>query len=180
MVYLLHNRDRIFSRQERPDTLREGKVVTESALSNCIKAARHAVGDNGHSLQHIATFHRRGYRFGGPVADEKILRDSALANDEAAWIAEVMGEDIGMLLARIPGFLVLSRNTTSQYRGREPGADYVVEGSAWTIDGKLRAAVRLPESARPEPARKSGVTFQGTRCADPIQIPPVPVAGPCV
>lgn len=77
-------------------------------------------------------------------------------NDEVAWIAEVLGEDIGIQLARIPGFLVLSRNTSAHYRnreicidqiGRELGADYVVEGSVWAIDGNLRVVVQLLETA---------------------------------
>lgn len=42
-------------------------------------------------------------------------------NDVIAWTAEVLGEDIGIQLARIPGFLVVSRNSTERYRRREVG-----------------------------------------------------------
>jgi len=77
------------------------------------------------------------------------------SSDEIAWIAEVLGEDIGMQLAHIPGFLVLSSNTTAYYRrreisidqvGRELDADYVVEGSVWNIAGNLRVSVQLLET----------------------------------
>ena len=74
---------------------------------------------------------------------------------EIAWLAEVLGEDISIQLAHIPGFIVLSRNTTSQYRqreftmqqiGEELGADYIVEGSVWSIGGNLRVGVQLLET----------------------------------
>lgn len=63
LVYLAQHRDRIVTRQELLDALWAGKVVTESTLSSCIKAARQAVGDSGEEQNCIATIHRRGYRF---------------------------------------------------------------------------------------------------------------------
>lgn len=63
MVYLVQHRDRIVSRQELLDALWPGKVVSESALTSCIKAARRAVGDDGEAQWCIATAQRRGYRF---------------------------------------------------------------------------------------------------------------------
>ena len=77
-------------------------------------------------------------------------------NDTIAWIADVMSEDISIQLARIPGFLVVSRNSTARYRGREVGirqiglelgTDYVVEGSVWESGNRLRVAVQLLETA---------------------------------
>ncbi len=77
-------------------------------------------------------------------------------NDAIAWIAEVMGEDISIQLARIPGFLVVSRNSTACYRGREVGirqigrelgTGYVVEGSVWESGDRLRVSVQLLETA---------------------------------
>jgi len=76
-------------------------------------------------------------------------------NDEVAWIADVLGEDIGIQLARIRGFMVLSRNSSSYYRGREISIDqvgrelgvgYVIEGSVWTIGEDLRVGVQLLET----------------------------------
>lgn len=77
-------------------------------------------------------------------------------SDEIAWMAEVFGEDIGIQLARIPGYLVLSKNTSAHYRlrehsiyqiGQELGADYVIEGSVWTMGDKLRVSIQLMETA---------------------------------
>lgn len=63
IVYLAQHRDRIVSQQELFDTLWTGKVVTESSLRSCIKAARQAVGDSGNTQSCIATIRHRGYRF---------------------------------------------------------------------------------------------------------------------
>ncbi|MCG6860699.1 MAG: winged helix-turn-helix domain-containing protein [Chromatiaceae bacterium] len=76
-------------------------------------------------------------------------------NENVAWIADVVGEDISIQLARIPGFLVVSRNSTAQYRGRELSirqigqeldADYLVEGSVWETGNRLRVSVQLLET----------------------------------
>jgi TolB-like protein/Tfp pilus assembly protein PilF len=69
LVYLARHRDRIVPRQELLDALWTGKVVSESALSSCVKAARQAVGDSGEEQGCIATIQRRGYRFVAPAQE---------------------------------------------------------------------------------------------------------------
>ncbi|MEQ5814120.1 winged helix-turn-helix domain-containing protein [Marinobacter sp. NFXS11] len=80
----------------------------------------------------------------------------AVGVDQIAWIAEVLCEDISIHLARIPGFFVLSRNTTFQYRHREVSiqqiareldVDYVIEGSVWPKGDNLRVGVQLLDAA---------------------------------
>jgi TolB-like protein/Tfp pilus assembly protein PilF len=71
LAYLAQHRERIITRQELMDTLWAGKVVSESTLATCIKAARKAVGDNGEEQVCIATVHRRGYRFVAPVEERE-------------------------------------------------------------------------------------------------------------
>ncbi|MBI5891471.1 MAG: winged helix-turn-helix domain-containing protein [Nitrosomonadales bacterium] len=185
LVYLAQHRDRVVSHRELLDALWVGKVVSESTLSSCVKAARQAVGDSGEEQNCIATVHRRGYRFVAAVEERAAVakptegglgapaerraaphRDRpSLAvlpfshnpgNDAIAWTAQVLGEDISILLARIPGFLVISRNSTAYYRGREYSIgqvgreldiDYVVEGSVWETDNRLRISVQLLETS---------------------------------
>jgi TolB-like protein len=185
LVYLAQHRDRIVTRQELLDELWAGKVVTESTLSSCIKAARQAVGDSGEAQNCIATIHRRGYRFVSPVEQREAVTGNDGAepgshtsrpptpqqdrptlavlpfshnpgNDAIAWTAQILSEDISIRLARIPGFLVISRNSTAYYRGREYsisqvgrelGTSYVVEGSVWESDKLLRVSVQLLETA---------------------------------
>jgi adenylate cyclase len=95
----------------------------------------------------------------GPHPDRPSLAvlpfSHSLGNDAIAWTAEVLGEDIGIQLARIPGFLVVSRNSTERYRGREVGIgqireelgiDYLVQGSVWEMGNRLRVSVQLLET----------------------------------
>lgn len=84
LVYLAQHRERIVTRQELLDKLWAGKVVTESTLSSCIKAARQAVGDSGEEQHCIATIHRRGYRFVSPVQE----REQSPANRVASTPAQ--------------------------------------------------------------------------------------------
>lgn len=184
LVYLAQHRDRIVSRQQLLDELWAGKVVTESTLSSCVKAARRAVGDSGQAQNCIATYNQRGYRFVAEVEESNrgavhetngatglssrqltshdrptlAVLPFARADDNAAlvWTADVLSEDISTQLARIPGFLVISRNSTGYYRGRdinigqigrELGADYVIEGSIWETDKRLRVSVQLSQVA---------------------------------
>lgn len=75
--------------------------------------------------------------------------------NETDWLAEMLTEDITIRLARIPGFLVVSRNTTSslvdkeisiQQMGKELGTRYIIQGSLWDADGTLRVSVQLMET----------------------------------
>lgn len=77
LAYLVRHRDRVVPREELLDALWPGKVVSESALSSCVKAARHALGDSGDAQSCIATAHRRGYRFVAPVAQRRPAQDAA-------------------------------------------------------------------------------------------------------
>ena len=70
LLYLLQHRGRVVSRQELLDAIWPGKVISESTLSSGIKAARHAIGDDGVNQACIATLQRRGYRFVAPVSEQ--------------------------------------------------------------------------------------------------------------
>ncbi len=63
IVYLVENRDRLLTRQELFDQIWAGKVVSDTTLSNHIKSARKALGDDGQRQQVIKTVHGRGYQF---------------------------------------------------------------------------------------------------------------------
>src|SRR4051812_47176079 len=69
LVFLLHNRDRIVSKDEILDAVWDGRIVSEAALSSRINAARKAVGDTGNEQAVIRTFHKRGFRFVSEVVE---------------------------------------------------------------------------------------------------------------
>jgi predicted ATPase/DNA-binding winged helix-turn-helix (wHTH) protein len=63
LAYLVSHRDRVVSKEELLDEVWGDRFVSVSALTSRIKAARRAVGDDGHRQAVIRTVHGRGYRF---------------------------------------------------------------------------------------------------------------------
>ncbi len=180
LAYLAQHRNRIVSRRELLDELWAHKVVTDSTLNCCVKEARQAVGDNARTQKVIATFNRRGYRFVAPVEVNEPVTEPKFdgmftylhkhypdrpslavlpfsfndGQDSVSWVADMLSRDISIQLARIPGFIVLSRNSAASYKGaaassgqigQELGADYIVDGSVWELGKSLRISVQLHE-----------------------------------
>jgi TolB-like protein/Flp pilus assembly protein TadD len=69
LVHLVRNRDRIVSKDELIDTIWQGRIVSEAALSSRINAARRALGDSGNEQNFIRTLHKRGFRFVAELDD---------------------------------------------------------------------------------------------------------------
>jgi len=67
IVHLVRNRDRIVSKDELIETIWNGRIISEAALSSRINGARRALGDNGSDQAMIRTLHKRGFRFVGDV-----------------------------------------------------------------------------------------------------------------
>ena len=59
LTFLIRNRDRIVSKDEILDTIWDGRIVSEAALSSRINAARKAIGDSGNDQIFIRTFQAR-------------------------------------------------------------------------------------------------------------------------
>jgi TolB-like protein len=69
LLHLVRNRERIVSKDELIETVWNGRIVSEAALSSRINAARKAIGDSGNDQLFIRTLHKRGFRFVGAVTD---------------------------------------------------------------------------------------------------------------
>jgi DNA-binding winged helix-turn-helix (wHTH) protein len=69
LLYLLHNRDRVVTKDDLLQAVWGGRIVSESALTTRLNAARKAIGDSGEEQQLIRTLPRRGFRFIGRVAE---------------------------------------------------------------------------------------------------------------
>src|SRR5215831_3900414 len=67
IVHLVRNHDRIVSKDELIETIWNGRIISEAALSSRVNAARRALGDNGNDQSLIRTQHKRGFRFVGHV-----------------------------------------------------------------------------------------------------------------
>lgn len=63
ILYLIKHRDRIVSRDELFEKIWAGRSVSDTSLSNHIKSARKALGDNGDLQGVIKTVRSRGYQF---------------------------------------------------------------------------------------------------------------------
>src|SRR6266513_5454765 len=70
LLYLILNRERVVSKDDMIATVWKGRIVSESALTSRLTAARHAVGDSGEQQRLIRTFPRKGHRFVGTVREE--------------------------------------------------------------------------------------------------------------
>jgi DNA-binding winged helix-turn-helix (wHTH) protein len=68
LLHLVRHRERIVSKNELIETIWNGRIVSEAALSSRIKAARKAIGDNGNDQMFIRTLHKRGFRFVGAAS----------------------------------------------------------------------------------------------------------------
>ena len=82
--------------------------------------------------------------------------DSLSDSRDYEYLADGMTEDIITLLARIPSFFVIARNSSFSYKGkqrdirqvgRELGVRYVVEGSLRPVGDRLRVTIQLIETA---------------------------------
>jgi DNA-binding winged helix-turn-helix (wHTH) protein/alpha-beta hydrolase superfamily lysophospholipase len=71
ILHLIRNRDRVVSKDDLLENVWDGRIVSESTLSNRINAARRALGDSGEQQQYIKTIARRGLRFIGEVREEQ-------------------------------------------------------------------------------------------------------------
>ncbi len=77
LVLLVQNPDRIVTRDEIIERVWKGRIVSDTAISSRIKAARRAIGDDGKAQGLIRTIHRRGLRFVGDVVIEGAVSSSA-------------------------------------------------------------------------------------------------------
>jgi DNA-binding winged helix-turn-helix (wHTH) protein len=70
LLHVIRNRDRMVSKDDLLAAVWNGRIVSESTVSQRINAARRAIGDSGEQQKFIRTVARRGIRFVGEVRDE--------------------------------------------------------------------------------------------------------------
>ena len=71
LAYMIRNRERVVSKDDLVAAIWDGRIVSDSALTTCINAARHAIGDSGDAQRLIKTLPRKGIRFVGVVREGK-------------------------------------------------------------------------------------------------------------
>src|SRR5215813_6338168 len=169
--YLVENRERTVTKEELFKAIWQERIVSESALSSRIKAARQAVSDTGSEQRIIRTLHGRGFRF---VAEVEIGNGERRAPDRSAvqpgasiavlpfvnmsgdpeqeYFSDGISEDLITDLSRISGLFVPARNSTFGYKGvavklqqvcQELGVRHLLEGSVRKAGGRVRIVAQL-------------------------------------
>jgi pimeloyl-ACP methyl ester carboxylesterase/DNA-binding winged helix-turn-helix (wHTH) protein len=92
LVFLIHNRDRVVTKDDLLETIWQGRIVSESTLTSRINAARRAVGDSGADQILIKTFARKGFRFVGAVTEHERPVPKASAGQVQAAAARMYQE----------------------------------------------------------------------------------------
>jgi TolB-like protein len=147
LVYLIAHRDRVVCKDDLLVSIWDGRIVSESALSTRINAARSAIGDNGEEQRLIKTLPRIGVRFIGEVREERVPAHVAVADvpaetwnpplplpdrpsiavlpfinmsgeSEQDYFADGMAEEIITALSRCSWLFVIARNSSFTYRSR--------------------------------------------------------------
>lgn len=168
LVHLVRNRDRVVSKDELIEAVWGGRIVSDSAVTTRLNAARKAIGDDGASQRLIRTVPRRGIHFIGEVREVSapaaatgrelapvaaipltlpdkpsiaVLPFANLGGDaEQDYFAEGMVEDIITNLARLRWLFVIARNSTFTYKGRAVDIRRVAEelGVRYVLEGSVR------------------------------------------
>lgn len=125
LEFLIRNRERVVSRDEIFRAIWNHRLVSESALSTRINAAREAIGDNGLEQRLIRTLRHKGLHFVGAVREEKKSAPTLLS-----------GQTPALSLADRPGIAVLPFVNV----GGDPKHEYMADGMAGELITALSKA----------------------------------------
>ena len=165
LSYLILNRERVVSRDDLIASIWAGRIVSESALTTRINAARSAIGDNGQDQRLIKTLLRKGIRFVGAVHEEQgqdrataqagarlaltvpdrpsiaVLPFPNMGGDpEQEYFADGMTEEVITALSRCAGLFVIARNSSFTYKGKAVDVRQVGRelGVRYVLEGSVR------------------------------------------
>jgi TolB-like protein len=165
LVYLLRNRDRVVSKDDLINGVWGGRIVSDSALTTRLNAARKAVDDSGAAQRVIRTVPRRGVRFIGEVSEDGepaarvpvapaateppiaprlsiiVLPFVNLSNDpQQQYFADGITGDLTTDMSRIPDMLVISRNTAFTYRDKPVDTKQIGRelGVRYVLEGEVQ------------------------------------------
>jgi TolB-like protein len=145
--YLIRNRERVVSKEELINTVWNGRIVSDAALTTRLNAARSAIADTGEQRL-IKTLPRKGLRFVGTVQEVQrpaiapvssaaqngdtaqrplspprlsivVLPFANLSGDpEQDYFVDGVTESLTTDLSRISGSFVIGRHTAFAYKGK--------------------------------------------------------------
>jgi adenylate cyclase len=145
--YLIRNREHVVSKDDLIEAVWKGRIVSETALTTRLNAARTALGDNGEEQRLIKTLPRKGFRFVGSVREAEapaaatapenqqeppkpaltlpnkpsiaVLPFTNLSSDpEQEYFADGIADDVLTTLSKIQELLVISRYSSFVFKGQ--------------------------------------------------------------
>ncbi len=170
LVYLVEHRDRVVGKDDLLQAVWGGRIVSDSALTARINAARRALGDDGERQRLIRTLPRKGVRFVAEITEMPDVTHSRFAaapgaaglgpslalpdkpsiavlpfvnigdDPEQEHFAAGMVEEIITALCRMRWLFVIARNSSSAYKGQTVDARKV--GQELGVRYVLGGAVR--------------------------------------
>jgi TolB-like protein len=166
--YLIRNRERVVSRDDLINVIWNGRCVSDAALTTRLNVARNTIGDSGEQQRLIKTLPRKGFRFIGPVREERgkaaldpddrteperlllpdipsiaVLPFENMSGDpEQEYFADGMVEEIITALARSKRLFVIARNSSFTFKGKAVDVKEVGRrlGVRYVLEGSVRKA----------------------------------------
>jgi len=140
IVYLLRNRERVVSRDDLIAGVWGGRIVSDSAVTTRINAARRALGDSGAAQTIIRTVPRKGVRFIANVSEDVaealpapvvaepqppfakpsilVLPFRNISDDPSQdYVTDAVTHDLTVDLSRMRDIAVISAATALTYKG---------------------------------------------------------------
>ena len=169
LEYLIRNRERVVSKDDLIEAIWNGRIVSETALTTRLNAARNAIGDSGEEQRLIRTLPRKGFRFvgivqevekpGGLEVTEHLEESPKLAlpdkpsiavlpfenmsgEVEQEYLADGIVDDITTALSRFRSLFVIARHSSFTYKGHAVDIKQVGRelGVRYVLEGSVRKA----------------------------------------
>ena len=168
LQYVIRHRERVVSKDDLIEHVWHGRIVSDSALTSRITAARHAIGDSGDHQRLIRTISRKGIRFVGEVRGDPpsggstdalpssaanatphlpdkpsiaVLPFQNLSGDpEQEYFADGMAEEILTALTYCKSLFVIARNSSFTYQGKAIDVRQIGRelGVRYVLEGSVR------------------------------------------
>jgi TolB-like protein len=168
LQYVIRHRERVVSKDDLIEHVWHGRIVSDSALTSRITAARHAIGDSGDHQRLIRTISRKGIRFVGEVRGDPpsggstdapsssaanatphlpdkpsiaVLPFQNLSGDpEQEYFADGMAEEILTALTYCKSLFVIARNSSFTYKGKAIDVRQIGRelGVRYVLEGSVR------------------------------------------
>jgi TolB-like protein/Flp pilus assembly protein TadD len=168
--YLIRNRQHVVSKDDLIEAIWKGRIVSDTALTTRLNAARTAIGDSGEEQRLIKTLPRKGFRFVGSVREAEgpaataadnpeqmpkpaltlpdkpsiaVLPFANLSSDpEQEYFVDGIAEDVLVTLSKIQELLVIDRNSSFVFKGQVRDIREIgrMLGARYVLEGSVRKA----------------------------------------